>query len=111
MKNIILIISVLLTLPISVIGGYGEKPPGELDTMTFEGKVTNIDSVAKKISIRCFNENLSFDVPEKIRITRANEEITLDDIDVGDIVTVEYRRIAPGIIEAVAIVDNNIGYD
>jgi len=91
-----------------------EEAVEERRTIEVEGIVSEVDPVASLIVVGIMDEagnsqEARLRVPDSIRIIQGTEDVRLNDINIGDPVTVRYYRDPSGELVAAEIVDNNLG--
>jgi hypothetical protein len=79
----------------------------DLQVLTFEGQVVEVDWVAAKLAVRSEqNESIqekTFIVPRDLLITKGVESVGLQDINVSDNVSVQYSADSDGSFKAISI--------
>lgn len=88
---------------------YCQELTGDRQTQTVDGSVTQTDFVGSTVLVNTIGGQLTFTVSNDTVIKRGTEKIGLEDIEIGDPVTVEFYTPSPATYVAVAIIDNNMG--
>ena len=83
---------------------------------SIQGNVKSIDWVGSTLVVSFIDEKgnpreITFLVPEDLKIARGNEEIGLADVEMGDILNVEYCEVSSGPFMAKSIVNNSLAND
>jgi hypothetical protein len=99
---------VLLISLFAVCSVYCDELTGNRSTQTVDGSVTKVDFVGNTVLVNTVGGQLPFSVSDATMIRRGTDKISLEDVEIGDPVTVEFYSPSPGIYLAVAIVDNNM---
>jgi hypothetical protein len=105
-KMFLLILFILVFVPCLV---YCQELSGDRKTQTIDGSVTQVDFVGSTVLVNTLAGQLPFTVSDDTVIKRGTDKIGLEDIDVGDPVTIEFSSPSAGTYIAVAIIDNNLG--
>lgn len=100
----------LIVIPFICVLGAASS----LDTYETQGTVSEVDEVGDLLVINGVtpagnSEQMRFKVPDDTKIYQGTEDVHLDDIDVGDPVTVTYYKDSDGTLTTKQIVDNNLG--
>jgi hypothetical protein len=86
----------------------------DVEIQEVEGVVSEVDAVGSKLVVNGLTPRGNFEqmrlvVPDDAKIYQGLEDIHLNDLDIGDSVTIKYYRDSDGILKTKEIVDNNIG--
>ncbi len=94
------ILSVFTVLIILSLPSYAQDSSASRQTQVLEGNISSVDWVGALITVN----NAIIYVPLETIIYKGDTPIGLDDINMGDAVTVTYYDDPPGIHKAVSIV-------
>ncbi len=72
-----------------------------------DGQVNQIDWVASKLVVDIGGDEITFIVPDNVKVTRGTEELSVNDIDQNDAVTIYYYDDGVSGLKAVKITDNS----
>jgi hypothetical protein len=106
-KNKIFFLALLILIFTGCLA-YCDELTGDRNTQTVDGSVTKVDFVGNTVLVNTVSGQLPFTVSDNTMIRRGTDKIGLEDIEIGDPVTVEFSTPSPGTYVAVAIVDNNM---
>lgn len=109
-KSIILSILVMM-LAVCARPCYSQQESQEVQKQNVIGTVVSTDPVASKIVLSSPDGDIILYVSDNTLINRGEDTITLDDIDIGDSLTIEYYNNSSGELEAINILDSNMGND
>jgi hypothetical protein len=87
---------------------FSQEEQGVPETQSWQGTVTQADSVGSFLVISDGSQQLRFSVDPAAKIQSGTEDIMLDEIKINDNVTVEYYKTSDGVLKVVSITDNNI---
>lgn len=106
-KNILLGVFAMV-LVVSTQPCYSQQETQEIEKQNVMGTVVSTDSVASELVISTYQGNISFSVPNDAHITRGEDAIDLDDVEMGDMVTIDYYKNPSGKFEVISIIDSNV---
>jgi len=94
----------------SQVGG-SQQNASRLQTVA--GIVSTVDSVGSTLVINVSNQNEAarFIVDQGVKIHRGSEDVFLDDIQQGDLVTLRYYETPDGTARVTSMVDSNLAND
>lgn len=113
MRRLILAVLVLalgcFAAPFSDLGAQDD-----LETYEIQGVASEVDAVGSLLVVNAVNprghfQSMRFIVPDETKIYQGTEEVRLNDIDIGDSLTVTYYKDAEGNLKTTQITDNNLG--
>ena len=96
MKKILTVLAVLAMLGVP---GYCQDNSPSHAMQTIEGTITSLDWVGSTIAVN----GVTLSVSPNVAIYKGNSQIGLNDMNIGDSVTVRYYDESPGVHKAVNI--------
>lgn len=111
MKKSIFLSVFVMILAIYARPCYSQQESQEVQKQNVIGTVVSTDPVASKIVLSSSDGDIVLYVSDNTLINRGEDAITLDDIDIGDTLTIDYCNNSSGELEASNIVDSNMGND
>ncbi|MFH1440900.1 MAG: hypothetical protein ABIH18_02500 [Candidatus Omnitrophota bacterium] len=109
MKKIILLSIFVMILVISAHPCYSQQEVQEMEKGRVMGTVVSTDYVGSKMVVSTYQGDLLFYVPDNTVITLGEDTRTLSDINIGDVLTIEYYKDSSGKLETISIIDSNMG--
>lgn len=108
MKRLSVFILIVFLVFIVLGIGFCQEDLGEKTVKKAEGTVARIDEVASILTVTVFENNITFLVTDNTKITRGEEEIDINDIEINDSLLIEYYDSELPPYEAKYIIDNNL---
>ena len=88
---------------------YSEDIPDDVSIFTAHGTVDEVDPVGGVLAILVDGAEMVFSVPADLKIKQGVDQVSLEDIDQSDSLTVEYYRTGDGQLKVTSITDTNLG--
>jgi len=93
-----------------VPGAFSQEDYQQEDVKTLRGQVTQINWPASTITVRFLQtkgyvsfDEITFFVPGSIHIAKGSSAIGLDQLQIGDQLTIEYINVSPGPLKVISM--------
>jgi len=74
---------------------------------TIDGQVSQVDWVASKLVVDIGGDQMTFILPDNVAVAKGTEDVSINDVDQDDAVTVYYYDDGMSGLKAVKITDNS----
>lgn len=109
MIKAVVIIFLMMAGIAAVVPSYCQDDPEAWQIKTTQGSIVQIEVIGQLITVSTFDDQLTLFVPDSARIFRGTENISIDDLEISDNVTVKYYDAGVAGLKVVSIEDKNLG--